>query len=129
MAAQFQVAAVEPDTGDTLRVSPPRIIIGFTQELDPSSVNAASVRLERIDEDAEAATTPAIPASLFMPAGNARVLMLTPASALPPGQYQVVLDTASGVAIRSLSGASLGVPDPEAIGAHAVTRFSVTAER
>jgi hypothetical protein len=128
MAAQFRVAAVEPDTGDALLASPPRIIIGFTQELDASSVNAASARLERIDEGAEAVTTSAIPSRLFMPGGNARALMLAPASALPPGQYQVVLDTASGVSIRSLSGASLGVADPEAAGAHAITRFSVTAE-
>jgi hypothetical protein len=131
MAAEFRVAAVEPNTGDTLQAPPPRIIIGFTRELDASGANTASVHLERIDENADARprTVSTIPANVLIPADNARALTLTPTSALPPGQYQVVLDTASGAAIRALGGESLAAPAPEVTDIRVVTRFSVAAER
>jgi hypothetical protein len=127
MEAKFNVNAVEPNPGDTLHSSPPRIIIGFTQELDTNAVNAASVRLELIEDDANArfAKTIAIPVSVSIPMHNARALILTPAAALPPGQYQVVFTLDSSGALRSLSGASLSVPAPSDRRERIVTQFSV----
>lgn len=127
---KFQVAAVEPNPGDSRQIPPPRIIIGFTQELDRAGVFPEAVRLERVEEDANSQTAMIIPipATLSIPADNARALMLIPAIALPPGQYRVVLDTTSGVVIRSLSGALLGAPASEVNGERIVTRFSVTAD-
>jgi hypothetical protein len=119
MSVAFQVASVQPDTGATLQASPPRIIVGFTQELDASSVNASSVRLERVDDMKTVSTI------LSVPAGNARALMMTPASELPPGRYQVVLEAAAGRDLRSLFGRSLNAPTPEITGERIVTRFNV----
>jgi hypothetical protein len=119
MSAAFQVASVQPDTGTTLLAAPPRIIVGFTQELDASSVNASSVRLERIDDMKTVATR------LSIPAGNAHALMLTPASELPPGRYQVILEATAGRDLRSLLGSSLNSPTAEVTGERIVTRFSV----
>jgi hypothetical protein len=130
MPMEFRVAAVEPSSGDSRQSPPPRIIIGFTQELDRAGVFPEAVRLERVadDTDSQTAMTTPIPATLSIPADNARALMLTPAITLSPGQYRVVLDTTSGVVIRSLSGALLGAPASQVNGEHIVTRFSVTAD-
>jgi hypothetical protein len=130
MDVEFKVSAVEPNFGDALRSSPLRITIGFTQELDTAGVVPGAVRLERIDDDADGQiATIAVPISVSIPSHNARALMLTPASRLLPGQYQVVLDMDSTVAVRSLSGASLSVPAANDPRESIATRFSVAAAR
>jgi hypothetical protein len=121
MSLAFQVASVQPESGTTVVASPPRIIVGFSQELDASSVDANSVRLEQVDDLQTVATM------LSVPAGNARALLLTPSSELPPGRDQVVLEAAAGRDVRSLSGSSLTSPAPEVTGERIVTRFSVVA--
>jgi hypothetical protein len=128
MDAEFKVSAVEPNLGDALQSSPPRITIGFTQELDTAGVIPGAVRLERIDDDPDAQiATIAVPTSVSIPSHNARALILTPASALLPGQYQVILDMDSTIAVRSLSGASLSDLAPNDPRQRIATRFSVAA--
>jgi hypothetical protein len=126
MDAEFKVSAVEPNLGDARHGSPPRIIIGFTQELDTAGIVPGAVRLERIDDnpDSPFATTITVPTSVSTPAHNARALILTPAAALPLGQYQVVLNMDSGYAVRSLSGASLS-SSPDDRRERIATQFSV----
>jgi hypothetical protein len=130
MDVEFRVGAVEPNLGDVLHSSPRRITIGFTQELDTAGIVPGAVRLERIDADADAPIAAQIapitvPTSALIPAHNARALILTPAAALPPGQYQVVLSMDSGLAVRSLQGASLGDSTPNDERERIATRFSV----
>jgi hypothetical protein len=125
MAGEFKVAAVKPSPGDTLNASPSRIVIGFTQEMDRSGLTPAAVRLQRISEAADSQNeTPAIPVSVSIPAHNARTLLVVPESTLPPGRYQVVLNTDSSAAVRSQSGAQIYAGAPE-IGERLVTSFSV----
>ena len=128
MAAKFEIAAVQPDSGDVENASPPRIIVGFTQELDANRLGGGSVLLERIEDDAapQAAATP-IPATASMPAGNARALLVTPSSALTPGNYQVVMNPAGGAELASIGGATLSAPTPGVDGKRVLTRFSVAA--
>lgn len=128
MAAKFEVAAVQPDSGDAEDAPPPRIIVGFTQELDINRVGGGSMLLERVEGDAapQAAPTP-IPATVSMPAGNARALLVTPSSALTPGNYQVVMNPAAGAELASIGGATLSTPAPGVNGERVVTRFSVAA--
>ena len=127
MNVEFKVSAVEPNPGDALHSSPPRIVIGFTQELDTAGIVPGAVRLERMDDNADSpiTTTITVPTSVSIPAHNARALILTPAAALPLGQYQVVLNMDSGYAVRSLSGASLSVPPPNDLRERIATQFSV----
>jgi hypothetical protein len=128
MSGDFKVAAVQPDPGDLLDAAPSRIVIGFTQELDSSGLNPATVRLERIDEAADAQNGKlVIPVTVSIPAHNARALLVTPESILSPGRYQVVLTMDPSAALRSLSGALLFAAAPE-IGERVVTRFSVAAD-
>jgi hypothetical protein len=123
MATAFQIAATAPNPGDTLS-APPRIVVGFTQELDRSSANAASVRLERVDEDEASAAATQILVNVSVPEHNGRALILTPAFALPPGHYQVVLGAGSGVSIRSIDGTTLGAVSHE-VNDRVATRFDV----
>jgi hypothetical protein len=131
MEVEFKVSAVEPDLGDALHASPARIIIGFTQELDTAGIVPGAVRLERSDDNADSplAMTITVPTSVSIPAHNARALILTPAAALPAGQYQVVLSMDSGLALRSLSGASLRDSPPNDRRERIATRFSVEPGR
>jgi hypothetical protein len=127
MGSEFKVAAVQPNPGDTLDAAPSRIVIGFTQELDGSGLNPAAVRLERIDEAADAQKgTLAMPVSVSIPAHNARALLVTPELILPPGRYQVLLNLDSSAALRSQSGALLNAGAPEIV-ERLVTQFSVAA--
>ena len=128
MADKFEIAAVQPDSGDVENAPPPRIILGFTQELDANRLGGGSVLIERIEDDAapQAAATP-IPATASMPAGNARALLVTPSSALTPGNYQVVTNPAGGAELASIGGATLSAPTPGVDGKRVLTRFSVAA--
>jgi hypothetical protein len=128
MEAEFRVNVVEPNLDAMLQQSPPRIIIGFTQELDATAVNAASLRLELVDDDDADTPIPksiAIPMSVTIPSQNARALILTPAADLPAGQYQVVFALDPGVAVRSLNGATLSSSAPGDRRESVVTRFTV----
>ena len=131
MNVEFKVSAVEPNLGDALHSSPPRIVIGFTQELDTAGIVPGAVRLERMDDNADSpiTTTITVPTSVSIPAHNARALILTPAAALPAGQYQVMLTMDSGFAVRSLSGASLSDSPPNDHRERIATRFSVEPGR
>jgi hypothetical protein len=51
--------------------------------------------------------------------------MLTPSSALAPGNYQVVLESDAGRDLRSMFGNSLTAPSVNSTGMRVVTRFSV----
>lgn len=127
MSAAFQVTATQPSAGDVVQTSPPRVIVGFTQELDASSVSTTSVRLERVDPQSgeSSGTMTTVPSVMSIPPGNARALVLTPSSALLPGNYRVVLESAAGLDLRSQLGSALMSPAPEASGLRVVTRFSV----
>jgi hypothetical protein len=129
MADKFEVAATQPDSGDVENAPPPRIIVGFTQELDANRIGGGSVLLERIEDEAalQAAATP-IPATVSMPAGNARALLVTPSSALTPGNYQVVMNPAGGAELASIGGATLSAPAPGVNGERILMRFVVAAE-
>jgi hypothetical protein len=128
MTTPFQVGAVQPETGDAMQTAPPRVVIGFTQELDASRVNAASVLLERVDDSSGTIpVTTMIPATISIPQGNSRAVLLTPASTLAAGQYQVVLDITAGAEIGSIGGQSLMAPARGVNGERVVTRFSVAA--
>jgi hypothetical protein len=122
MSAEVQVRATLPSDGDVVNSPPPRVIIGFTQELDPSSLTGASVRLERMaDPSTPSAFMSTVPTVMTIPAGNARALVLTPASALASGTYQLVIETSAGSELRSQMGTVLPA------GKRMVTRFRVTA--
>ena len=86
------------------------------------------IHIQKDGDGAPASGTLAIPVSVSMPAHNARALLVTPQSTLPPGPYQAVLNMDPSVAVHSQSGAPLG-PGTVEVGERLVTRFSVAAGR
>jgi hypothetical protein len=129
MASPFQVAAVQPEAGAIMKASPPRVIVSFSHELDASRADSASVELERVEEgDGVQPATSMIPAVISIPDGNARALLVTPSSALPAGQFQVVLDMTPGAEIGSIVGETLAEPAGGIHGERIVTRFSVAGD-
>jgi hypothetical protein len=122
MAEKFQVASVQPDTGDQLSAAPARVIVGFTQELDASRIDGTSAVLERMASDGGANTK--VPALVALPAGNPRALIVTPRSALLPGSYRLVIDPPDGTAIGSIGSAALSAPMRGESG-RVVTQFDV----
>ena len=129
MATGLEIAAVEPERGARADAPPPRIIVGFTQELDVNRLDGATVRLERVAADTGSRPlTTVIPAKVSVPRSNARALIVTPSSPLMPGSYQVVLDPPEGAELASIGGASLSTPASGAGGARVVTRFTVASK-
>jgi hypothetical protein len=129
MASPFQVAAVQPEAGAMMKAPPPRVIVSFTHELDASRADSASVGLERVEDgDGVQPATSMIPATISIPDGNARALLVTPKSALPSGQFQVVLDMTPGAEIGSVGGETLVAPGAGIHGERIVTRFSVAGD-
>jgi methionine-rich copper-binding protein CopC len=122
MADKFAVASAEPDTGAQLSAAPARIIVGFSQELDASRVDGTAAVLERMASDGGANAK--VAARVTMPAGNPRALMVTPASALIPGSYRLVIDAPDGTAIGSIGSAGLSAPVRGESG-RVVTQFTV----
>lgn len=108
MAEKFQLASVDPDTGNQLTSAPPHIIVGFTQELDASRIDGTSAVLERMANDGGANAK--IAAQVAIPAGNPRALMVTPNSPLAPGSYRLMIDAPDGTAIGSIGSAALSAP-------------------
>jgi hypothetical protein len=127
MSADFQVRATLPASGAVVSGPPLRVIVAFTEDLDPSSVNTTSMRLERIGSTEGADAVSAVATVLSIPQGNQRAVMLTPSSALSEGTYRVVLESAIGYDLRSQLGTTLSAPAPGSDGLRIVTRFTVTA--
>jgi hypothetical protein len=86
-AESLAALSVAPASGQVLESAPPRIIIDFSQELHRSQVDADSVRLEANGE-----TVDTLAATLSVPAGNPRAMIVTPVRPLPAGRrYRLLL--------------------------------------
>ena len=81
--------SVVPAPGEVLDEAPARIILGFSQDLNRSQVDAGSVRLEAVAVGGEVADT--LAATLSVPAGNPRALIVTPVRPLLAGRHYRLL--------------------------------------
>jgi hypothetical protein len=101
--AALKISAVAPAT-DELVEQAPQVMVGFNSDLDATRVDAASLRLERID--AAGAAQPVIARIALT---NPRALALTPAAALAPGHYQVWVRTAPGLELADMNARALSI--------------------
>jgi hypothetical protein len=122
-ARALAVASVAPALGDVVLERPASIVVGFTHEIDVTRLDAAAARIERFTTEPGAAGTAVVPATLSVPAHNARALLIVPRAPLPNGRYRLVVtdDPASG--LFDVSGARLRPPNP----AGTLTEFAVEA--
>jgi hypothetical protein len=104
----FAVLGTTPQNSEVLGAPVRRIVVAFTQELDATLVNEATVRLERIASD-ETRGAQDIRFTGALAEHNAAVLLITPAGPLDAGVYRVTLRGSGGGALANLGATSLGV--------------------
>ena len=105
-AVRFAATSVVPAPGDVLDGPPVRIIIAFSQDLDLTQIDANSVHLEAVSEDGEPAAR--LRATLAVPPGNLRALIVTPVRPLLGGRhYRLVVGGLSGSGVSSVNGEQL----------------------
>ena len=101
--ASLKISAVAPATDDLVEQAP-QVMVGFTADLDATRVDAASLRLERIE-----ASGAAQPVMARITLTNPRALALTPAAVLAPGHYRVWVRTAPGLQLADMNANALSV--------------------
>ena len=104
----FAVLGTTPQNSEILGAPVRRIVVAFTQELDATLVNEATVRLERIASD-ETRAAQDIRFTGALAEHNAAVLLITPAGPLDAGVYRVTLRGSGGGALANLGATTLGV--------------------
>jgi hypothetical protein len=127
-AAAFAVASVAPDDGDAVPEPPAKIVVGFSRDLDATSVLAQTVRLERASGPSGAPVFASVATRISIPAGNPRALLLIPLMPLTAGDYQVVLSGQDGIELRALDGSRLTEPLPDPQANRIIDRFSVVPQ-
>jgi hypothetical protein len=126
-AAHFAALSVVPAAGDLLDAPPARIVIAFSQELDQTQIDAASVHLE-VTSIGELGATDILPVTAAVPSGNPRTLIVEPVIPLAAGRhYKVVVGGLSRSALSSITGERLADGNLDPSGASTVTEFDVAA--
>jgi hypothetical protein len=110
-ASAFTVSSVAPSANEVLHESPVQVMIGFTQDLDLTRIDAESATIEHLMSAEGGAPTETLQARVTVPSVNPRVLLLWPARPLTPGRYRVVLRRSPGSPITDIAGAPLDAGD------------------
>jgi hypothetical protein len=121
--ASMKISTTAPAGNDLMETPPPQIMVGFNADLDATRVDAASLRLERVDA---AGTAQPVLASLKLT--NPRALALTPAAALSPGHYRVWLRTAPGLQLTDQSARVLDVNGSDGHEEVMISNFDVVGQ-
>jgi len=102
----LEIASMSPAAGDVLVESPSRLVVGFTQEIDRSRLDAGAVRLTRLQAGPAGDSSAAIDVAIGFNDANPNVLVVTPRAPLLPGQYtlQVRTEAIAGVTGDTLAG-------------------------
>jgi hypothetical protein len=128
-AARFAALSVVPAAGDLLDQPPTRIIIAFSQELDQTQLDAASVHLEAT-RGGGAGGADIVPAIAAVSIGNPRTLIVQPVMPLSSdGHYRVVVGGLSRSGLASISGERLASDGSDRGEGTVVTEFDVAAAR
>jgi hypothetical protein len=107
----FTVSSVAPSQNEVLHESPTQIMIGFTQDLDVTRIDAESASIEHLVSAEGEAPAETLRARATVPSVNPRVLLLWPDRPLTPGRYRVVLRRSPDSPITDIAGASLDARD------------------
>jgi hypothetical protein len=108
-AQMFAVQTTAPLDKATVKAPLARILVTFTQDVDASLVNDATVTLERIDPASSAAGgAQTMSADTRLAPSNPAVLLITPSARLEPGVYRVTVRGTGGGALANMNAATLG---------------------
>lgn len=98
--AAFAVKSVVPDESEPVSASPAQIAISFTHDLDVTQLAGLNATIRGADGTATGTR-------LSVPAGNARVLLVSPLHELKPGRYQLLMSGPVGAVVGDMSGHAL----------------------
>lgn len=104
------VRSVSPMSKDVRTDALAPIVVGLSEEIDQTRLDAGSMHLERVDPTTGIATGP-IPVRLSVPAGNSATVLVTPTIPLANGAYRLSVPAAPETGISGISGARLGGPN------------------
>ena len=108
-AQMFAVQTTAPLDRATVKSPPAQILVTFTQDVDASLVNDATVTLERIDPASSAAGgAQTMSADTRLAPSNPAVLLITPSAQLESGVYRVTVRGTGGGALANMNAATLG---------------------
>ena len=102
------VRSVSPMTNDVRTDTQAPLVVGLSEEIDQTRIDAGSVRLELVDP-ATGIATGSIPLRLYVPAGNPATVLVTPAVPLTIGAYRLSVPPPPETGLSGISGARLGV--------------------
>lgn len=123
-AAAFELRSVAPATGDVAAPGLSKLIIAFSKALDPTRLDANSIRLERILATGQAQN---LAVALHVPDGNPMALLIQTDGELAPGAYRLSIPASPATGLSSLD--SERVPGTQAGGADVVvTEFEVAGD-
>jgi hypothetical protein len=123
-AAKFGLVSVVPDSSEPLSQSPPQIAMVFNHELDASQIDPRSARIEKLDP-ITGSVLRIVPASVSIPSGNAKTLMVWPSQPLSVGHYQALLRSALPAGVADMAGQTAPVGRTNADGEFVVSTFDV----
>jgi Bacterial Ig-like domain len=108
-AQMFAVQTTAPLDKAAVKAPLARILVTFTQDVDASLVNDATVTIERIDPASSAAGgAQTVSADTRLAPSNPAVLLITPSARLEPGVYRVTVRGTGGGALANMNAATLG---------------------
>jgi hypothetical protein len=127
---EFAVQTTAPLDKATVKAPLARILVTFTQDVDPSLVNDTTITLERIDRAGDAAAgvsqsvvaafaAERVSAASRLAESNRAVLLITPRAVLDSGIYRVTVRGTGSAALANMHAVTLGVD----------TSFEFTVER
>jgi hypothetical protein len=120
--APLSVKSFVPDESEPVSSSPPQIAIAFNHELDLTQLGGLNAHIDPLDVTTSAQAP--VSTRISVPMANAKVLLITPDSALKPGRYRLYMNGPTGAVVRDLSGQVLSL-GTEQSGESLVSTFEV----
>jgi hypothetical protein len=106
----IRVTTITPMPGADLQTGPTQIVVGFDREVDATSVDAVTFRVDGSGGDAtfgDGDDVTVVATSIMVPAANPQSAIFEVAAPLADDTYQVMLLGDGGTVIRDLDGNSL----------------------
>jgi len=103
----FVVTGSAPEREAISSIAVPRIIVGFSGEIDTSLLNETTVSLQKLAAGRSPGAT-SLPVLLSVPKGNPAALLITPRSPLQDGTYRLTLRGSGAAALADVDAHTLG---------------------
>jgi hypothetical protein len=125
MSAPLALAAIVPDSMESVKGPPPQVMLAFNHELDVSQLATHSMHFEKLAAGATPAVLEQVAARLTVSSANLRALMVWPARPLSAGRYRLVVDPGSSSHVSDIAGQTVALGTPDERGQTVISTFDV----